>query len=246
MALPSPERKETLRLLREAVLVPVHREGWPFAGGAAALGLAGAWFSPSLGVAGIVLAAAIALFFRDPPRATPVRDGLIVSPGDGRITAIGPAAPPPELVPFLDDGGAPRLRVSIFLSLFDVHINRAPAGGTVVASAHQPGRFLNAADARAGAQNERHGLVIRTAGGRHLVVVQIAGLLARRIVTWTAAGDSLQAGQRFGLIRFGSRVDLYLPEGVAPLVAVGQRAVGGETVIADLMSNEPARTAEWR
>jgi phosphatidylserine decarboxylase len=246
MASPSAERKETLRLLREAVLMPVHREGWRFVAGALALALAGAWFSPALGVAGVVLAAAVALFFRDPPRATPVRDGLIVSPGDGRITAIEEATPPPELLPFLDGGDGPRLRVSIFLSLFDVHINRMPAGGQLLASVHQPGRFLNAADSRAGTQNERHGLVIRTAAGRHLVVVQIAGLLARRIVTWVGAGDSLQAGQRFGLIRFGSRVDLYLPDGAAPLVAVGQRAVGGETVIADLMSDEPARTAEWR
>lgn len=246
MASPSPERKETWRLLRQAVFVPVHREGWPFIAGALALALAGIWFAPALAAAAVLLAAAVALFFRDPPRATPVRDGLIVSPGDGRITAIEEAVPPAELLPCLDGGEAPRLRVSIFLSLFDVHINRAPADGQVLASVHQPGRFLNAADGRAGALNERHGLVIRTAAGRHLVVVQIAGLLARRIVTWAREGDTLQAGQRFGLIRFGSRIDLYLPEGAAPLVAVGQRAVGGETVIADLMSDEPARMAEWR
>jgi phosphatidylserine decarboxylase len=170
---------------------------------------------------------------------TPLRDGLIVSPADGRISAIERVRPPAEL----GLGDEPRLRVSIFLSVFDVHINRAPVAGRITRSVYVPGSFLNAALDKASEENERRALVIATAAGVEIGVVQIAGLIARRIVTFAKDGDSVGIGERFGLIRFGSRVDLYLPPGQGVLVAVGQRAVGGETVLADLKSDEAEREA---
>jgi phosphatidylserine decarboxylase len=163
----------------------------------------------------------------------------VVAPGDGRVSAIERVRPPMEL----GLGEAERLRISIFLSVFDVHINRAPVAGRISRSIYVPGSFLNAALDKASEENERRSLVITTAGGTEIAVVQIAGLIARRIVTFLNEGDSVGAGQRFGLIRFGSRVDLYLPPGRGTLVAVGQRAVGGETVLADLKSDEPEREA---
>ena len=181
----------------------------------------------------------VAYFFRDPPRVTPLRDGLVVSPADGRISAIERVRPPAEL----GLGDEPRLRISTFLSVFDVHINRAPVAGRIVRSVYVPGSFLNAALDKASEENERRALVIATANGAEIGVVQIAGLIARRIVTFAGEGDSVGIGERFGLIRFGSRVDLYLPPGRGALVSVGQRAVGGETVFADLKSDEPEREA---
>jgi phosphatidylserine decarboxylase len=170
---------------------------------------------------------------------TPLRDGLVVAPGDGRIAAIERVRPPAEL----GLGDEPRLRISIFLSIFDVHINRAPVAGRIVRSVYVPGSFLNAALDKASEENERRALVMATAGGAEVAVVQIAGLIARRIVTFVDEGASVGVGERFGLIRFGSRVDLYLPPGRGTLVAVGQRAVGGETVMADLKSEEAEREA---
>ena len=181
----------------------------------------------------------IAYFFRDPARVTPLREGLVVAPADGRISAIERVRPPTEL----GLGEAQRLRVSIFLSVFDVHINRSPVAGRIARSIYVPGSFLNAALDKASEENERRGLVIATAGDSEIAVVQIAGLIARRIVTFVSEGDSVGVGERFGLIRFGSRVDLYLPPGRGALVAVGQRAIGGETVLADLRSEEPEREA---
>jgi phosphatidylserine decarboxylase len=169
----------------------------------------------------------------------PLRDGLIVAPADGRISTIERVRPPAEL----GLGDEPRVRISTFLSVFDVHINRSPVAGRIARSVHVPGSFLNAALDKASEENERRAIVIATAGGAEIGVVQIAGLIARRIVTFANEGDSLGIGQRFGLIRFGSRVDLYLPPGHGALVAVGQRAVGGETVLADLKSEEPEREA---
>ena len=220
-------------------IVPVHSDGYRFLAIGAGVSLLLFWLWPPLAWIAVLATAYVAYFFRDPPRVTPLREGLIVSPADGRISAIERVRPPAEL----GLGDEPRLRVSIFLSVFDVHINRAPVAGRITRSVYVPGSFLNAALDKASEENERRALVIATAGGADIGVVQIAGLIARRIVTFAKEGDSVGIGERFGLIRFGSRVDVYLPPGHAALVAVGQRAVGGETVLADLRSQEPEREA---
>lgn len=178
-------------------------------------------------------------FFRDPARVTPLRHGLVISAADGRVSSIDRVVAPKELALGADE----RVRISTFLSVFDVHINRAPVAGKITRSLYSPGLFLNAALDKASEDNERRSLVIETADGDALGVVQIAGLIARRIVTFSNVGDSVGAGERFGLIRFGSRVDVYLPPGKKPLVAVGQRVIGGETVLADLLSEEAEREA---
>lgn len=220
-------------------LAPVHRDGHKFVaiGAAVTLGLFLIW--PALGWIAAVITLWIIYFFRDPDRVTPLRDGLVVAPGDGRISAIEKVRPAAEL----GIGDAERWRVSIFLSVFDVHINRAPIAGRIVRSLYVPGAFLNAALDKASEENERRAIVIETPAGITVAVVQIAGLVARRIVTFAGEGDSVGIGERFGLIRFGSRVDTYLPPGTTALVNVGQRAVGGETVLADLKSSEPEREA---
>lgn len=220
----------------------IHPEGRPFILAFAVLALLALFLSVYVGILFAVLAVACALFFRDPERMTPVRDGLIVAAADGRIVAIDEAVPPPELaLP-----AVPCTRIVVFLSIFDVHINRMPIGGRVIRSIHTRGAFRHAGDPTAGALNERRSWLIETPDGTNVVVVQIAGLVARRIVGFVTEGATLQTGQRFGLIRFGSRTDVYLPEGTAPLVAVGQRSVGGETVLADRSAQEPAREAEQR
>ena len=220
-------------------IAPVHSDGFKFlAIGAGATLLLFLLFPPLAWIAALVTAW-IAYFFRDPARVIPLRDGLVVAPGDGRIAAIEYVRPPPELAL----GDSERLRVSVFLSVFDVHINRAPVAGRIVRSIHVPGSFLTAALDKASEENERHSHVIAMADGTEIAVVQIAGLIARRIVSFVREGDTLGIGQRLGLIRFGSRVDLYLPPGRGSLVAIGQRAVGGETVLADLKSSEMDREA---
>jgi len=220
-------------------IVPVHSEGYRFLAIGAGVSLLLFWLWPPLAWIAVLATAYVAYFFRDPPRVTPLREGLVVSPADGRISAIERVRPPAEL----GLGDEPRLRVSIFLSVFDVHINRTPVAGRITRSVYVPGSFLNAALDKASEENERRALVITTAGGAEIGVVQIAGLIARRIVTFSKEGDSVGIGERFGLIRFGSRVDLYLPPGHGALAAVDQRAVGGETVMADLKSEEPEREA---
>jgi phosphatidylserine decarboxylase len=220
-------------------IAPVHNDGFKFLAIGAGVTLLLFLLWPPLGWLAALATAWIAYFFRDPVRVTPLREGLVVAPGDGRIVAIEHVRPPPELM--LAEGE--RLRVSIFLSVFDVHINRVPVAGRVARSIYVPGSFLNAALDKASEENERRGTVIAMADGTEIAVVQIAGLIARRILTFVAEGDSVGVGQRLGLIRFGSRVDLYLPPGRGSLVAVGQRAVGGETVIADLKSDEMDREA---
>ena len=220
-------------------IVPVHSDGYKFlAIGAGVCLLLFLVWPPAAWVA-VLITAWIAYFFRDPPRVTPLREGLIIAPGDGRISAIEVVRPPAEL----GFGDEPRLRISIFLSVFDVHINRAPVPGRVVRSVYVPGTFLNAALDKASEENERRCLVISTSDNQEVAVVQIAGLVARRIVTFIREGDTVGVGERYGLIRFGSRVDTYLPPGHGALVAVGQRAVGGETILADLKSSEPEREA---
>jgi phosphatidylserine decarboxylase len=223
-----------------SVFARPHRAGLPFILGAAAAGLVGGFIWSGLLWLGVAAALFCAFFFRDPDRAVPTREGLLVAPADGRVVSIATVPPPPELAL----GSAPRVRIATFLSVLDVHVNRAPCAGTVKAIAYHPGKFLNAAEDKASEDNERNAIAIERPDGRTVAVVQIAGLIARRIVCEIEERQTLRAGQRIGLIRFGSRVDLYLPEGAAPLVAVGQRMVGGETVMADLASTEAARTAE--
>lgn len=232
------ERHSLFDTIAESI-VPVHPEGYRFLAIGVAVALFFFWLWPPLAWVAVLATAYIAYFFRDPPRVTPLRDGLVVAPGDGRVSAIERVRPAPELG--LDD--AERVRVSIFLSVFDVHINRAPVAGRIVRSVYVPGAFLNAALDKASEENERCALVIARPDGIQIGVVQIAGLIARRIVTFVREGDSIGAGERFGLIRFGSRVDVYLPPGHGALVAVGQRAVGGETILSDLKSDEPEREA---
>jgi phosphatidylserine decarboxylase len=220
-------------------IVPVHPDGFKFLAIGAGICLLLFMLWPPVAWLAVLATAWVAYFFRDPPRVTPLRDGLVIAPGDGRVAAIEHVRAPVEL----GLGEAERVRVSIFLSVFDVHINRAPVAGRIARSIYVPGSFLNAAADKASEENERRGIVIAAADGVEIAVVQIAGLIARRIVTFVQEGDSVGVGERLGLIRFGSRVDLYLPPGHGALVAVGQRAVGGETVLADLKSDEPEREA---
>ncbi len=219
------------------VLAPPHPVGKPFVyGGAAVAVLGGLLLGDWLFWLGAAFTLFCLYFFRDPERVTPARPGLIVAPADGKIVSVVPAVPPAEL----GLGPAPRWRVAIFLSVLDVHVNRSPAEGVVTRIAYRHGAFVNASLDKASEDNERNALAMRLPDGRDLAVVQIAGLIARRIVCTAREGDQLLAGERFGIIRFGSRTDLYLPEGVRPLVAEGQTMIGGETVIAEL---SPARAA---
>lgn len=221
----------------EHVLVPIHRDGWKFIAIFAAVSLVLAFVWAPLGWIGLILTLWCIYFFRDPPRVTPVRDGLVVSPADGLVVSVGPVAPPAEL----DMGTEPMLRIGIFLNVFDVHINRAPMPGTVAKTHYHKGQFVNASFDKASDLNERNALKITTDAGVDIAVVQIAGLVARRIVTWTNVGDKVQVGERFGLIRFGSRTDLYVPLGWAVYAIEGQTVIGGETVLADALAVEPKR-----
>ena len=225
-----------------SVSLRIHSAGWPFIAVAAGVSVALALFSGPLGILGAISTLWLTYFFRDPERVTPVRDGLVVSPADGRVQMITHAAPPRELG--MGERAVPR--VSIFLNIFDVHVNRIPADGAVRAVDYRPGKFFNAALDKASEDNERMSVRLAVADGRELAFVQIAGLIARRISCDLKLGDVVRAGTRYGIIRFGSRLDVYLPEGAAPLVVVGQRAIGGETVLADLGSPEPARQGEVR
>ncbi len=210
------------------VFVPIRREGWPFIAAFAAVTVLVAWLWAPLGWIGGLFTLWCACFFRDPPRVTPTEPGLLVSPADGMVQAVGPAAPPVEL----DMGVAPRPRISIFMNVFDVHVNRMPADGTVTGLAYRPGKFFNASLDKASENNERQSVRVRTADGKDIAVVQIAGLIARRIVCTLKPDQEVKSGERFGMIRFGSRVDVYLDENMVPLVIAGQRAVAGETIIA--------------
>jgi phosphatidylserine decarboxylase len=218
-------------------LVPINAEGYPFIGVFALASLLLFWVWTPLGWIGTLLTVWCALFFRDPPRATPVREGLVVAPADGRISRVVPAVPPADL----GLGSRPLPRISIFMSVFDCHINRSPVAGRIERVVYRAGKFFNADLDKASEDNERNALVIDT-GGPRIGVVQIAGLVARRIVSWRKQGDLVAAGERFGMIRFGSRLDVYLPEAVRPLVSEGQTATAGETVLADLRHPDPARS----
>ena len=217
-------------------LSPVHPEGYIFIAAFFVAALALGWLWAPLGWIGAIAAGWCVYFFRDPTRVTPLRDGLVVSPADGIVSFSGYAAPPPEL----GLGARPMQRVSIFMSVFDCHVNRAPTAGRVTRVAYKPGLFLNADLDKASEDNERNGLVIEGIAGT-FGIVQIAGLVARRIVCFVSEGANLSAGDRVGLIRFGSRVDVYLPDRARILVGVSSRAIAGETVIAETALDEPAR-----
>jgi len=218
-------------------LKPMHREGYRFVAVFAAATAVLFWLAEPLGWIGVCLTVWCYYFFRDPPRVTPLRDGLVISPADGVVSMIGPAIPPEEL----GLGPAAMTRISVFMNVFNCHVNRLPIAGTIMKVAYRPGKFLNASLDKASVDNERNALAIRLPDGRDYAVVQIAGLVARRIVCDVKAGQTLRTGERFGMIRFGSRLDIYLPPGVQPLIALGQSALAGETVLADLASDEPAR-----
>ncbi len=211
------------------VLAPPHPAGRPFLAAGVATVLIGLFLGWWLVVLGLLFTLFCFYFFRDPERVPPGRPSAILAPADGRVVSVAPVAPPPEL----GLGPAPRWRVAIFLSVLDVHINRMPADGTVTRIAYRHGAFVSASLDKASDSNERNALAVRLPDGRDLAIVQIAGLIARRIVCQVREGDAVRAGARFGLIRFGSRTDLYLPEGVMPLVTEGQYMIGGETVIAE-------------
>ncbi|NJL50547.1 MAG: phosphatidylserine decarboxylase [Blastochloris sp.] len=209
---------------------PLNREGVPFVAVFAIITLGLFWMSNTLGWIGTVLTVWCFAFFRDPKRVTPMRDGLVIAPADGVVQRIVNAVPPREL----ELGDAPRTRVAIFMSMFDCHVNRAPISGRIERVAYKAGAFLSADLDKASEDNERNGVVIATQSGAVLGVVQIAGLVARRIVCWVKEGEQVGTGERFGMIRFGSRVDVYLPQGARVLVGEGQTTVAGETPIADL------------
>jgi phosphatidylserine decarboxylase len=217
-------------------LKPMHPEGYKFVGIFAAISLVLFWVWQPLGWLGVGMTIWCYYFFRDPKRTIPLDDTLILSPADGIISLIEPAVPPAEL----GMGPDALTRVSVFMNVFNCHVNRAPVSGKITAIAYRPGTFLNASMDKASEDNERNSLAIEITDGRKIAVVQIAGLVARRIVCWSKTGHVLRAGERFGLIRFGSRLDVYLPEGVAPMVALGQTMVAGESVIAQLGH------ADWR
>lgn len=224
-----------------------HPAGWPFIALAVGLAILLSFIGGAVFFISLVLMAWCFYFFRNPERITPSRAGLIVSPADGRIVAIKDVVPEAEL----GLGDTPRTRISIFLNVFDVHVNRIPADGVVVQRRYRPGKFLNASLDKASIDNERMALTIELKGdhpknGERIAVIQIAGLIARRIVCDAQEKQAYRAGDRFGLIRFGSRTEVYLPVGVQPLVTVGQYMLGGETVLADLLSSETARKGEIR
>jgi len=219
-------------------LVPIHPEGYPFVGGFAFASMVLFWLWTPLGWLATLLTLWCAYFFRDPPRVTPVRDGIVVAPADGRISQLVNAGPPKELG--LGERTLPR--ISIFMSVFDCHINRSPVAGRIERIVYRPGKFLSADLDKASEDNERNAFIIASTGGQRLAVIQIAGLVARRIISFAREGEAVGAGQRIGMIRFGSRVDVYLPEGTRALVAEGQTAIAGETVLADLRAAEPGRT----
>jgi len=215
-------------MLRQ-ILAPIHLDGWKFIAGAALVTIVLVLLWRPAGWAGLIVTLWIAYFFRDPWRVTPSRPGLIVSPADGIVVSLAPAAPPPELAM----GATPVPRIGIFLNLFDVHIARAPTGGRVAARRYTKGRFVNASLDKASLDNERLAIRLAPEETPEIAFVLIAGLVARRIVCPVYEGQLLAPGERIGLIRFGSRVDIYIPPPYVPLVALGQRMVGGETVLAD-------------
>jgi len=226
----------------KTVMVPIHREGWPFIGAFFIATVFLGWLWPPLWIVAGILTAWCTYFFRDPGRVTPVGKGLVVSPADGVVQMIEQAAPPAELEMSAEN----RIRISVFMNVFNVHVNRIPVDGTIARLAYRPGKFLNASLDKASEDNERQAVRMVVEDGREIAFVQIAGLIARRILCTLSADQMVRAGERFGMIRFGSRVDVYLPEGVSPTVCVGQTCIAGETVLADLASGAAAWGGEVR
>lgn len=222
--------------------IKIRPEGRPFIAIFIAITIIFFTIAQWLGFIGIILISWCIYFFRDPDRVTPLKKGLIISPADGVIQMVTQTAPPQEL----GMGKLPMHRVSIFMNVFDCHVNRSPTDGVIVKNSYRPGKFFNASLDKASKDNERRSLVIKTEEGIEIALVQIAGLIARRIICWTDEGKSLQTGQRYGMIRFGSRVDVYLPEGTQLLAIPGQRTISGETPIAQLNSGRQNRKGEWR
>jgi phosphatidylserine decarboxylase len=223
------------------VAVPMHPEGRKFVATFAAVSVVlGLLWAPLFWI-GLGLTVWCYYFFRDPVRSVPTREGLIISPADGVISLITKQVPPPEM----ELGDAERTRVSVFMNVFNCHVNRAPIAGRITAVNYHHGAYLNASLDKASELNERNSITIEATDGTRIGVTQIAGLVARRIVCFVEAEDQIQRGARFGLIRFGSRLDVYLPTGVTPQVAIGQTAVAGETILADLTQPQDAAAAEW-
>ena len=215
----------------------IHSDGWKFIAIFASVAFIMAMINPNLGWIGAILTMWCMYFFRNPSRTVPLREDLLVSPADGIVCQIVPVVPPADL----EMGDTPLTRVSIFLNVFDVHVNRVPIAGTVHKVIYHEGQFLNASFDKASEKNERNTVVVDTIDGHRIAFVQIAGLIARRIRCDIAPLETVETGQVFGLIRFGSRMDVYLPEGMEPLVVEGQRMIAGETVLLDMNSPEPAR-----
>lgn len=226
----------------QTTIAPIHRAGWPFIALFAIGTLILTTFSGLFGFLGLGLTAWCVYFFRNPRRITPLGKGLIISPADGIITKIEKVTYPKNI----KKTQKKITRISIFLNIFDVHVNRIPVDGTISHILYHPGKFLNAALDKASDENERNAVLIKTPTKHDILVVQIAGLIARRIICDVHPEQEVKAGQTFGIIRFGSRVDLYLPEGVNPLVVEGQRMIGGETILGDLFSSPPQRLGESR
>jgi phosphatidylserine decarboxylase len=214
--------------------LPIHKDGWKFILIFAFVSLVLAYVSSELGWIGALLTGWCVYFFRDPDRVTPQAEGAVISPADGVVSAIGESLPPKELGL---EGEEKWTRISIFLNVFDVHVNRIPLEGVITKSVYHPGKFFNASLDKASEYNERQSLMVQTASGQSLIFVQIAGLIARRILCEVIENQQVKAGERFGLIRFGSRVDVYLPQGIAPQVLVGQRMISGETILAHIKAS---------
>ena len=225
---------------RRFILPPIHPEGWRFVGVFAAVTVLMWMLFKPVGVVCLALTVWCYFFFRDPRRAVPAGDTLVLSPADGIVSAIAEVVPPKEL----EIGEEPMTRISIFMSVFSVHVNRAPMTGKITKMFYRPGAFVDVSLDKESENNERQELAMETVTGQKIAFVQIAGLIARRILTFVKEGDQLKAGERFGLIRFGSRLDVYLPKGVAPLVLEGQTAVAGETILADMAVSGSARKGE--
>ena len=224
------------------VLIPINREGYRFIAVFAVIAFVLFQFAEPLGWLGVILTAWCAYFFRDPDRVTPTRDGLIISPADGVVQMIERAVPPEEL----GMGDDPRTRISVFMNVFNVHVNRVPMDGTITKVCYRPGKFFNASLDKASEANERQSIRMISSGGKDIAFVQIAGLVARRILCEIKEGQDVKAGFRFGLIRFGSRVDIYLDDGIEAMVIPGQQTVAGETILADAGSDEAQRHGEVR
>lgn len=230
--------------IKRTMLVKPHPAGYPFIGGAFALAVLFLLIWKPLGMIFLILGLFILYFFRDPVRAVPQKEGLVIAPADGRVISVTPnQSLPDELGTDLEDEDGSFTKISIFLSVLDVHVNRVPVSGTVTKTFYYEGKFLNAELDKASEENERSLALIKTSTDQYVGVAQIAGLVARRIITDLQEGDDVTTGDRYGLIRFGSRADIYLPKGVNAQVCVGQRTLGGETILADLSSQDEALTA---